>query len=80
MRTLYSLYIDWFFPDFFVSISFCLNSGRFERSLDFLLSMEELYSLPEGDKSGAVAILTRVRSEHFDCGPAQRLSTASQVS
>jgi len=53
--------------------------GRFERSLEFLISMEELYSLAEGDHASAVAIMMRIRADHFDCPPAQRLATASQV-
>lgn len=53
--------------------------GRFERYLDFVLSMQHLYELPESSTKEQNDLLLRVRETYFTCPPAERLAIASQV-
>ncbi len=54
-------------------------TGRFERYLDFTMSMNAAYALPEEDVASVSAKLESIRQDFFACPPSQKLSVVSQV-
>ena len=58
--------------------------GRFERTLNFVLSCDRLYHLPEVDSGAPDSAVVRshllvIQEEFITCPPAQRVAVVSQV-
>ncbi len=58
---------------------FCIKTGRFERNLDFLLSLRDTYALAESEGTAILEKLDEVRVCFFACPPHQRIAVPSQV-
>ena len=54
--------------------------GRFERYLDFVISLRQLYGLPQSATAAEKrAILAAVNAKYFTCLAKERLAVTSQV-
>ena len=54
-------------------------SGRFERYLEFVKVMKQVYALPHSESSQQLRMLLDIRRDYFACAPAARISVTSQV-
>lgn len=65
----------------FLKISPVSFSGRFERYLDFVLTLRQLYSLPQSATAAEKrSVLSSIHAKFFTCPAKERIAVTSQVS